>query len=81
MATKVCLVSFLFFLQNCSPGWAVAGYELSPSDSTKTVFNEIISQPDSVTHWYHPKIHHGENWCYKHDQWENVKIIPGVVDE
>ena len=80
---KGSILSVVLFLNNCSPGWSVAGYDLNPQDSTKTntVFTEIISQPDSLTHWYHPKIHHGDNWCYKHDTWENVKIIPGVVDE
>ena len=83
MATKLLVVLFLTTNFSCSSGWSIAGYELPPQDTTQTntVFTEILSKPDSVTHWYHPKIHNGENWCYKHDKWENVKIIPGVVDE
>ena len=68
---------FLFFtliVSSCSSGWSVAGYELTPQDTSRnTVFIEIVSS-DSVSHWYSDKINHGDNWCYRHSIWENVRI-------
>jgi len=64
----------IIMLKSCSPGWSVAGYELSPSDTTSnTVFVEIISS-DSISHWYSDRINHGDNWCYRHGEWELVRI-------
>ena len=61
-------------LTNCSTGWSVGGYELSPQDTlTNTVFVEIVDQ-DSVTHWYHGRINNDANWCYRHDEWEDIRI-------
>lgn len=75
-AALVHLTIFLFgmcMLTNCSTGWSVGGYELSPQDTLlNTVFIEIVDQ-DSVVHWYHGKIHNESNWCYKHDQWEEIR--------
>tara|TARA_R110002020_G_scaffold123523_1_gene280060 strand:+ start:1011 stop:1256 length:246 start_codon:yes stop_codon:yes gene_type:complete len=68
---------FLFItliVSSCSSGWSVAGYELTPQDTSRnTVFIEIVSS-DSVSHWYSDKIYHGDNWCYRHGIWENVRI-------
>ena len=67
-------VLMLAMLTSCSSGWAVAGYELTPQDTSEnTVFIEIVSS-DSVSHWYSDKIYHGDNWCYKHGIWEDVRI-------
>jgi hypothetical protein len=71
------LTIFLFgisMLTNCSTGWSVGGYELSPQDTlTNTVFVEIVDQ-DSVVHWYHGRVNNHTNWCYMHDEWEDVKV-------
>ena len=68
---------FLFgilMLISCSPGWSVAGYEISPSDTThNTVFIEIVSH-DSTIHWYAGSLFHGENYCVLHNRWEEVRI-------
>ena len=64
----------IFANLNCSPGWSVAGHELTPSDTTEnTVYIEIIAH-DSTNHWYADKVRHGDNWCFLHDQWEDVRI-------
>lgn len=75
MATKVFGLVLIFTNLSCSSGWSVAGYDISPSDTTNTVFTEILSQPDSVKHWYQPKVYSGSNWCFRHNQWEDVRII------
>ena len=78
MAILKLLVQLMTFLlsmsiMSCSQGWAIAGVEITPSDTTKnTVFIEIIDA-DSVEHWYHGKIYSDDNWCYKHEQYENVE--------
>lgn len=73
------LVRVMIFLlsmlgvQSCSQGWTIVGVELTPSDTVKnTVFIEIIDA-DSIEHWYHGKIYSDDNWCYKHEQYENVE--------
>lgn len=61
-------------LPSCSNGWIVGNIQLTPMDSvTNTVFIEIVAS-DSVVHWYSNKVHHGDNWCLKHSQWEDVNI-------
>ena len=54
----------------CTTGWSIAGYSLSPYDTTNTVFDEIIDQ-DSTIHWY-LGIYIGDNWCYRHEKYELV---------
>ena len=54
----------------CNSGWSVGGYQLTDADST--VFHHIKDHTDEV-HWYR-KIIEGENWCYKHEQYENVEV-------
>jgi len=75
LLTRVIMCLFLMFiLTNCSPGWSIAGYEINPSDTTKnTVYIEIMAH-DSTQHWYVDKIRHGDNWCFLHNQWEDVKV-------
>ena len=59
---------------NCSSGWSVAGYELTPSDTTEnTAYIEIVAH-DSTNHLYVDKVRHGDNWCFLHGQWEDVRI-------
>ena len=64
----VIVVSFT----GCNSGWSVAGHDITPKDTSNTVFIEILDQ-DSVMHWY-AKIYNGENWCYNHSQYEMVKV-------
>ena len=69
------VIIFLLFtltMTSCSSGWSVANYELTPQDTTvNTVFMEITSS-DSVVHWYSGRVYDGSNWCYRHDDWEEV---------
>lgn len=77
--TRIVLTITLYFLLTsnlgCSAtGWAIAGYELSPSDTTNnTVFKEIVCQ-DSIEHWYANTIYHGDNYCHLHNRWEHVEV-------
>mgnify|MGYP003659346529 FL=1 len=75
LLAKVTMFLFLMFmLTNCNPGWSIAGYEISPSDTTRnTVYIEIIAH-DSTEHWYADKVRHGDNWCFLHRGWENVRV-------
>ena len=77
MQLLVRVITFLLFIftsLNCSSGWSVAGYEISPGDTTaNTVFIEIIAQ-DSTMHWYAGKLYHGDNYCMLHNKWEQVRI-------
>jgi len=62
------------FISNCSPGWSVGDVQVTPVDSAfNTVFIEIMDA-DSVTHWYHGKINQSVNFCYLHDDFENITI-------
>jgi len=55
---------------SCNSGWSVGSYQLTDVDST--VFHHIKDHKDEV-HWYR-KIIEGENWCYKHEAYENVEV-------
>ena len=72
MKTLTLLMIFVW-CTNCSQGWSISGIELTPSDTTtNTVFLEIVDV-DSVEHWYHGNIS-DYNWCYKHEQYEEVSV-------
>ena len=58
---------------NCSGGWSVAGWQISPSDSN-TVFIEIMGT-DSVVHYYYDRLYPTQNWCWLHNQFEDVKRV------
>ena len=61
-------------ISNCSQGWVVGSLPLTPQDTvTNTVFIEIVDA-DSTMHWYHGKIYEYSNWCYRHDEWEDIRI-------
>ena len=68
------MIFLLFTLSslNCSGGWSVAGWQISPSDSN-TVFIEIMDT-DSVLHYYYNGIYE-TNWCWLHEQFEDVKRV------
>ena len=75
MQLLVRVIIFLLFIStnlNCSSGWSVGGYELTPMD-TNTVFIEIVAK-DSTMHWYAGKLYHGDNYCILHNRWEEVRI-------
>tara|TARA_E500000081_G_C5967259_1_gene276493 strand:+ start:468 stop:680 length:213 start_codon:yes stop_codon:yes gene_type:complete len=56
-------------IMGCS-GWSIMGYDLEGNNDS--VFHEIIQ--DSVTHYYRD-IRVGENWCFFHQQYENVELV------
>tara|TARA_R110001592_G_scaffold218901_1_gene472955 strand:+ start:245 stop:406 length:162 start_codon:yes stop_codon:yes gene_type:complete len=52
----------------------VGGVQVTPSDTVaNSVFIEVMDV-DSVIHWYHGTINNQTNWCYKHDEWEEIRI-------
>ena len=68
------LLSVLTFQSCGNQGWVIANIPLSPQDTvTNTVFIEIIDN-DSTVHWYHAKIYNHSNWCFKHGEWEEIRI-------
>ena len=60
-------------MASCTSGWSIGGYELTPSDTVNTVFIEIVDT-DSTVHWYHGQISETSNWCYKHEEMEDVRV-------
>ena len=44
------------------------------SDHNVSVFDDIVAVNDSTKHQY-VNIREGENWCWLHNQWENVRIV------
>jgi len=60
----------------CNGNYSIGGYDISPSDSVSADFIIIIDQ-DSVQHWYMKNNFEDfltqEHYCYKHNQWEQVK--------
>lgn len=78
---KILIFIIIFFLSfvlfACNGGWSVAGVDIFPSDSSYSNFITIIDQ-DSIKHSYvrttaYGGIFTGDNWCYKHNQWEKVE--------
>lgn len=59
-------------ISGCSQGWKVGGIQLTPQDTvTNTVFIEIMDA-DSNIHYYHGRLYTESNWCWKHNQFEDV---------
>lgn len=44
------------------------------SDHDVSVFDDIVAVNDSTRHQY-VNIREGENWCWLHNKWENVRIV------
>ena len=65
----------IIIIQSCgSQGWIVASIPVTPQATvTNTVFIEIMDA-DSVVHWFHGRISDYDNWCYKHQRIEEVKV-------
>jgi len=74
MATKVVLAVLFTLLTNssCTGGWSVAGWEITPSDSTHTL-QQILDQDSTIHIYEHPFLVGEDNWCFKHDLWEQVE--------
>ena len=67
------LILTMFMSSNCGAGTSICGYELQPSDTLNTAFVEVVAH-DSTTHWY-IRLYEGENWCYLHNRYEEVKSV------
>ena len=58
---------------NCK-GSYFGGYSVNPDTTyNSTIFYEIYDQ-DSTIHWY-VYMYEGENWCYRHNRYEEVKNV------
>ena len=68
----VTIIFAVFILSACRSGWSIGGLEISPSDSIYIDYLVIVDQ-DSFQHWYDPSIEIGDNYCYKHHIWEDVR--------
>ena len=65
----------IIIIQGCgNQGWVVANIPLTPQDTvTNTVFIEIMDA-DSTVHWYHGKVYEDSNWCFKHEEFEDIRM-------
>jgi len=64
-------------ITGCNSGWSIGNLDISPSDSVHINYL-VITDQDSSQHWYvsntvNNGITVGENYCYKHNIWENVR--------
>ena len=64
-------------ITGCNNGWSVGNLDISPSDSIHIDYL-IITDQDSSQHWYvsntiNNGITVGENYCYRHNVWEDVR--------
>ena len=70
-------MGFLFciiMLGGCSQGWSVGGVQLTPQDTvSNTVFIEVMGT-DSVVHYYHGRVYVQSNWCWKHNEYEDIVV-------
>ena len=64
---------FLLFTGCGNQGWIVANIPLDQETNTNKVFIEIVDS-DSVIHLYHGIIYEESNYCYRHQNYEDVKI-------
>ena len=68
------ILLYMNIMTGCSQGWSVGGVQLTPQDTvSNTIFIEIMGT-DSVMHYYHGKIHVESNWCWKHNEYENIVV-------
>tara|TARA_R100000234_G_scaffold98805_1_gene67393 strand:+ start:448 stop:714 length:267 start_codon:yes stop_codon:yes gene_type:complete len=68
----IAILLIVMTFSGCNGGWSVAGIQITPSDSIEISYLIIIDQ-DSSQHWYEPSIEMGDNYCYKHHIWEDVR--------
>ena len=66
------ILGIITTISGCKGNWSVGGLQISPSDSVHIDYLVIVDQ-DSSQHWYEPSIEIGDNYCYKHHIWEDVR--------
>lgn len=71
---KYIIATIPLFINNCGPGWSIAGYELEPSDSTHYGIIELLDS-DSIKHTYKELNFDGFDYCLEHWQYEEVKKV------
>tara|TARA_R100000781_G_C4080756_1_gene127631 strand:+ start:3326 stop:3604 length:279 start_codon:yes stop_codon:yes gene_type:complete len=76
----LCFLLFILLIittvTGCKSGWSVGGLDISPSDSISIEYL-VITDQDSIQHLYRPSVLEGivvgDNYCYKHNVWEDVR--------
>tara|TARA_R110001592_G_scaffold115784_1_gene316452 strand:- start:2202 stop:2480 length:279 start_codon:yes stop_codon:yes gene_type:complete len=43
-------------------------------------YREITASNDSLKHWYIEPVE-GENWCWKHNMYENLRIVNPKIEK
>ena len=70
------ILGMITTVSGCKSGWIIGGLEVSPSDSVHIDYL-VITDQDSTQHLYIPSIGDGivvgDNYCYKHNIWEDVR--------
>ena len=71
------ILALVLLSAGCKSGWSVGSLDITPSDSIHIDYL-IITDQDSSQHWYvsntiNNGITVGENYCYKHHIWEDVR--------
>ena len=73
LLVRVIIFLFLITITGCSQGLSVGGVVLTPQNTVQnTVFIEIMDA-DSNMHYYHGKIYTSSNWCWLHNEFEDIK--------
>ena len=73
LLVRVMIFLLLITITGCGRGWSVAGYQITPQDTvSNTVFIEIMGA-DSVVHYYHGRVYTKSNWCWLHNQFEDIE--------
>jgi len=72
----IMILGVITTVSGCNSGWSVGNLEVSPSDSVHIDYL-VITDQDSTQHLYRPSIGEGiivgDNYCYKHNIWEDVR--------
>ena len=70
------ILGIITTVSGCKSGWIIGGLDVSPSDSVNIDYL-VITDQDSTQHLYIPSIGDGivvgDNYCYKHNIWEDVR--------
>ena len=70
---KTLLTILTVSILTCSSNWSIAGYELSPQDTTAFQWKAIVDS-NAVQHLYADSVINGDNYCHYHG-WEHVQAI------
>ena len=72
----IMILGVITTVSGCNSGWSVGNLEVSPSESVHIDYL-VITDQDSTQHLYRPSIGEGiivgDNYCYKHNIWEDVR--------